>query len=67
MASPTHPSHSFQQAIYGQPYRRSSFNGAKQLSASQAPQRRVLMAVGFLVVALVATVGVIAFSMVGGG
>ncbi len=44
-------------------YRRSSFNGAKQLKAAGAPTRRVLLAVGLLVIALVATLGVVAYHL----
>lgn len=66
MASPAHPSHPAHQAAYPQRYRRSSFNGAKQLSAFQAPGRRVLLAVGLLAATLLATVGVIAFHLAAG-
>lgn len=54
MASPTHPSH----------YRRSSFNGAKQLQAAQKPRTLMLLAVGALVLALLAAIGIIAFHLV---
>lgn len=40
-------------------YRRSSFNGARQLSAAQAPARRILVLLGLLAVALLAAVAVI--------
>jgi len=40
-------------------YRRSSFNGAKQLSAAQAPTRRVLVLLGLLVAALLVALAVI--------
>jgi hypothetical protein len=40
-------------------YRRSSFNGAKQLSAAQAPNRRILVLLALLAFALVASLGVI--------
>ena len=40
-------------------YRRSAFNGAKQLSAAQAPTRRVLVLLGLLALALVMALVVI--------
>jgi hypothetical protein len=40
-------------------YRRSSFNGAKQLKAAQAPTRRILVLLGLLAVALVVALAVI--------
>jgi hypothetical protein len=40
-------------------YRRSSFNGAKQLSAAQAPNRRILVLLGLLAVALLAALAII--------
>ena len=40
-------------------YRRSSFNGAKQLKAAQAPNRRILVLLGVLAVALLAALAVI--------
>ena len=40
-------------------YRRSAFNGAKQLSAAQAPNRRILVVLGLLAFALVASLAVI--------
>lgn len=40
-------------------YRRSAFNGAKQLNAVQAPSRFVLAALGLLALALVATLAFI--------
>ena len=40
-------------------YRRSAFNGSKQLSAAQAPNRRILVLLGLLAFALVAAVAVI--------
>jgi len=40
-------------------YRRSSFNGAKQLSAVQAPNRRILVLLGLLVAALLVALAVI--------
>ncbi|MBJ6144059.1 hypothetical protein [Hymenobacter sp. BT559] len=43
----------------GRRYRRSAFNGAKQLSAAQAPNRRILALLAVLAVALIASVGVI--------
>ena len=47
-------------------YRRSSFNGAKQLAASGAPTRRVLIAIGLLVAALAGTLGVVAYALAAG-
>lgn len=44
-------------------YRRSSFNGAKQLEAAGAPTQRTLILVGVLVVALVVTLGVVAYHL----
>jgi hypothetical protein len=40
-------------------YRRSAFNGAKQLSAAQAPNRRILVLLAFLGLALVASIAII--------
>ena len=40
-------------------YRRSAFNGAKQLAAAQAPQRRVLIMLALLALALIATLAII--------
>lgn len=40
-------------------YRRSAFNGAKQLSAAQAPNRRILVVLGLLAFALVVSLAVI--------
>jgi len=40
-------------------YRRSSFNGAKQLKAAQAPNRRILVLLGLLALALLAALAVI--------
>lgn len=40
-------------------YRRSAFNGAKQLSAAQAPNRRILVVLALLGLALVASLAVI--------
>ena len=45
------------------PYRRSSFNGAKQLEAAGASTRRTLLAGGLLVLALVVTLGVVAYHL----
>ncbi len=42
-----------------QRYRRSSFNGARQLSAAQAPARRILLLLGLLAVALLVALAVI--------
>jgi len=47
------------QSIPGRRYRRSSFNGAKQLSAAQAPQRRILVLLAVLAFALVASLSII--------
>ncbi|QKG58228.1 hypothetical protein GKZ68_17315 [Hymenobacter sp. BRD128] len=47
------------------PYRRSSFNGAKQLEAAGASTRRTLLLVGALAVALVLALAVVAFHLVG--
>jgi hypothetical protein len=66
MASP-HISSSRRSSTYSHNYRRSSFNGAKQLAASGATTRRTLILVGILVVALVVTLGVVAFHLVSGG
>ena len=44
-------------------YRRSSFNGAKQLKAAGAPTRRVLFVMGLLVVALAVALGVVAYNL----
>ena len=60
MASPPLSSSSSRQ------YRRSSFNGAKQLKAAGAPTRWVLVAMGCLVVALVVTLGVVAYHLAQG-
>lgn len=65
MASPTHLLSS-QRAVPAQRYRRSSFNGAKQLSAAQKPRRLVLLAIGTLVLGLAAAIGTIAFHLLGG-
>jgi hypothetical protein len=46
--------------------RRSSFNGAKQLAAVQAPTRRALLAVALLIAALAAAVGTIAYHLLTG-
>ena len=47
-------------------YRRSSFNGAKQLKAAGAPTRHILLLVGFLVLALVGALGVVAYHLLNG-
>ena len=60
MASP-HISSSHRSS--SRPYRRSSFNGAKQLKAAGASTRRTLLLVGLLVLALVATLGVVAYHL----
>ncbi|WP_223652802.1 hypothetical protein [Hymenobacter psoromatis] len=44
-------------------YRRSSFNGAKQLKAASAPTYRILVVVGLLVAALVGTLAVVAYAL----
>jgi len=66
MASP-HISDSRRAASPARSYRRSSFNGAKQLTAAGATTRRTLVVVGMLVVALVVVLGVIAFHLAGTG
>jgi hypothetical protein len=48
-------------------YRRSSFNGAKQLKAAQAPNRRILVLLGLLAVALLAALAVIVGTHLGSG
>jgi hypothetical protein len=63
MASP--PLSSSNRSRSSRTYRRSSFNGAKQLSAAQASTRRTLLLVGALVLALVVTLGVVAFHVTG--
>lgn len=40
-------------------YRRSAFNGSKQLAAAQAPTRRILVLLALLAFALVATLAII--------
>ena len=62
MASPHISSH----RSASRPYRRSSFNGAKQLKAAGASTRRTLLLVGLLVLALVATLGVVAYHLASG-
>ena len=42
-----------------QRYRRSAFNGARQLDAAQASSRRILVLLGLLALALVAAIAVI--------
>jgi len=66
MASP-HLSSSRRATLPSRTYRRSSFNGAKQLNAAGASTRRTLVLVGVLVVALVVALGVVAFHLVGTG
>jgi hypothetical protein len=66
MASP-HLSSSRRAPLPSRTYRRSSFNGAKQLYAAGASTRRTLVAVGLLVVALVVALGVVAFHLAGAG
>jgi hypothetical protein len=63
MASP--PLSSSNRARSSRSYRRSSFNGAKQLSAAQASTRRTLLLVGALALALLVTLGVVAFHLSG--
>jgi hypothetical protein len=65
MASP-HLSSSRRSSSSSRAYRRSSFNGAKQLEAVGAPARRTLVMVGLLIVALVVTLGVVAYHLAGG-
>ncbi|RYY17752.1 MAG: hypothetical protein EOO36_09255 [Cytophagaceae bacterium] len=58
MASPRSlPAKSFAPA--GPRYRRSAFNGAKQLNAAQAGSRRIIILLGLLALALVAAIAVI--------
>lgn len=66
MASP-HLSSSRRAPAPSRSYRRSSFNGAKQLEAAGATTRRTLVVVGLLVVALVVTLGVVAYHLAGSG
>ncbi|MVN76274.1 hypothetical protein GO988_08050 [Hymenobacter sp. HMF4947] len=47
-------------------YRRSAFNGAKQLEAAGAKHRRVLWIMGLLTVALVGALVVVAVHLAGG-
>ena len=60
MASPAHTHSSSSR------YRRSSFNGAKQLQAARKPRTLMLLAIGVLLLALVVAVGTIAFHLAGG-
>ena len=62
MASP-HLSSSRRSSSPSRIYRRSSFNGAKQLEAAGAKTRRTLLVVGVLVVALVIALGVVAYHL----
>ncbi|RZL05220.1 MAG: hypothetical protein EOO62_19645 [Hymenobacter sp.] len=64
MASPTH-SFSPQRTAASHPYRRSSFNGARQLKAAQKPKQLALLVVGALMLALLVAVGTIAFHLLG--
>jgi len=48
-------------------YRRSSFNGAKQLKAAQAPNRRILVVLGLLAAALLVALAVIVGTHLGTG
>jgi hypothetical protein len=48
-------------------YRRSSFNGAKQLKAAQAPNRRILLLLGLLAAALLVALAVIVGTHLGSG
>ncbi|MGI4867156.1 MAG: hypothetical protein ACRYFZ_24780 [Janthinobacterium lividum] len=58
MASPrSYPARSLASPV--RRYRRSAFNGSKQLSAAQAPNRRILVLLGLLAFALVAAIAVI--------
>jgi hypothetical protein len=65
MASPHLSSSRRSPALSSRTYRRSSFNGAKQLEAAGAKTRRTLLVVGVLVVALVVTLGVVAYHLAG--
>jgi hypothetical protein len=64
MASP-HLSSSHRSSLTSRTYRRSSFNGAKQLDAANASTRRTLIVIGMLVVALVVTLGIVASQLAG--
>lgn len=44
-------------------YHRSAFNGSRQLSAMQAPTRRILGFIGLLMLALAASLGFIVVSL----
>jgi len=63
MASP--PLSSSNRSRPSRSYRRSSFNGAKQLSAAQASNRRTLLLVGALALALLVALGVVASHLAG--
>jgi hypothetical protein len=63
MASPHLSSSRHSSSSPSRTYRRSSFNGAKQLEAAGAKTRRTLIVVGVLVVALVVTLGVVAYHL----
>jgi hypothetical protein len=63
MASPHLSSSRRSSSSPARTYRRSSFNGAKQLEAAGAKTRRTLIVVGILVVALVVTLGVVAYHL----
>lgn len=63
MASPHLSSSRRSSSSYRGPYRRSSFNGAKQLEAAGAKTRRTLLGVGVLVLALVVTLGVVVYHL----
>lgn len=65
MASP-HLGSAHHAAAQARRYRRSAFNGAKQLAAVGAPQRRVLAAVSLLALLLVAALTVVAVQLAGG-
>ena len=65
MASP-HLGSAHQAAAHLRRYRRSSFNGAKQLAAAGAPQRRVLVALSLLALLLVGALVVVAAQLAGG-
>lgn len=64
MASPAHSIS--RQSTYPRRYRRSSFNGAKQLQAAEAPRRRMLAVVGVLLLALVVAAATIAYHLAAG-
>jgi hypothetical protein len=65
MASP-HLSSAHHADVSSRRYRRSAFNGAKQLTAAEATSRRVLLLVGLLGLALAGALAVVVFHLVSG-